>query len=295
MSSSTQRNGSGQFVKGFEPWNKGKKGIQKAWNKDKKMPELSKKYKGAGNPMYGKPSWNKGLKGYGREWNKNHPPTAEQKKKISETLKRKYSSGEIMHPKGMKGKIPHNKGKRLDDIYDKETAERLRKINIESHKGKPSHRKGLRLEEEYADKAEEIRMKIKLARSKQKFPVKSTIPEKMIWAELDKINVTYEKHKTIIFEKGKGNFVQPDAFIEPNVCIFCDGDFHHANPAQYSADDYIWKSRNVKAKDIRLRDSKINDALKKLGYIVKRFWASRIKRDVSGCIDEIKKVIKTPA
>jgi len=30
------------FKKGFTPWNKGRKGVQKAWNKGKKFPEFSK-------------------------------------------------------------------------------------------------------------------------------------------------------------------------------------------------------------------------------------------------------------
>lgn len=57
------------------PWNKGKKGVQKAWNKGMKLGEMSD----------------------------------EQKKQISETLKQKYSNGEIKTKKGVE---PWNKGKK---------------------------------------------------------------------------------------------------------------------------------------------------------------------------------------
>jgi ribosomal protein S27AE len=62
-------------MKDKEPWNKGKKGLQKAWNKGLKFDGLSD----------------------------------EHKKNISEALKKKHANGEI---KTNKGKEPWNKGKK---------------------------------------------------------------------------------------------------------------------------------------------------------------------------------------
>lgn len=56
------------------------------WNKGKKMPELSKKYKGKGNPMYGKKQWNDGIK-----IDREKYPTMGHWKKHSEETKKKLS------------------------------------------------------------------------------------------------------------------------------------------------------------------------------------------------------------
>lgn len=62
-------------MKGIEPWNKGKKGVQTPWNKGKKLVKLSN----------------------------------EHKEKISNTLKEKHKNGEIKINKGVE---PWNKGKK---------------------------------------------------------------------------------------------------------------------------------------------------------------------------------------
>ena len=61
-------------LKGKEPWNKNKTGVQEGWNKGMKMPPMSEK----------------------------------EKKKRSETLKKKYENQEHH----LKGRVAHNKGKK---------------------------------------------------------------------------------------------------------------------------------------------------------------------------------------
>lgn len=63
-------------MKGKDPWNKGKTGVQTAWNKGKHHSEETKQKISES--------------GKGRKpWNKGKPMSEEQKRKISETLKNK--------------------------------------------------------------------------------------------------------------------------------------------------------------------------------------------------------------
>lgn len=69
-------------VPGLEPWNKNRKGLQKAWNKDlkigpqneklkkKKSEKLKEYYKDKVHHTKGKDPWNKGKKGLQIGWNK---------------------------------------------------------------------------------------------------------------------------------------------------------------------------------------------------------------------------------
>jgi hypothetical protein len=99
-----QHNGAGKFsTTGIAPCNKGKTGLQVAWNKGlpkEKQPffgksishevreKLSIRKQGENNPMYGKPAWNKGLTGI------TH--SEESNKKRSESLKGKSRSPETI-------------------------------------------------------------------------------------------------------------------------------------------------------------------------------------------------------
>jgi DNA mismatch endonuclease (patch repair protein) len=103
--------------------------------------------------------------------------------------------------------------------------------------------------------------KIKKARMFQSIPLKDTSIEIKIQNILIENKVIFEKHKSI--------FGQPDIFIEPNICIFADGDY--------------WHNLDYKKE----RDIKVNEFLKNNGYVVLRFWEHEINEDVEKCFQQI--------
>lgn len=62
----------------------------------------------------------------------------------------------------------------------------------------------------------------------------------------------------------------PDFFIEPNICIYCDGDYWHNLP------------------DIKSKDERQNFSLNFLGYKIYRFWEHEINSSIKKCVDSIK-------
>jgi len=107
--------------------------------------------------------------------------------------------------------------------------------------------------------------KMKNARLKQIFPKKDTSIEVIIQKELKRRKVKFKKHIPIIG--------QPDIFIKPNICVFCDGDYWHSYPFGTS------------------RDKEVNNSLKNKGYKVLRFWERYIKLNIIGCVDKIEGVM----
>ena len=127
------------------------------------------------------------------------------------------------------------------------------------------------------------------ARMHQRQPRKDSKPEKMMQLAFQLNDINFETHKAI-----RG---QPDIFIEPNVCIFVDGDYWHGNPKLYSPDKVIKNGLTVK--DIWKKDMIVNSELIKSGYFVVRLWESDIKSNSQGLaqniislIDSVKPVIK---
>jgi DNA mismatch endonuclease (patch repair protein) len=172
----------------------------------------------------------------------------------------------------MKGNIPWNFGKKTGTPAwnrgippSKEQIEKQRETIIKTFLANP-----------------EIIKKIREARLKQVFPVKDTIIETLMQKELEKRKIKFKKHIAIIG--------QPDIFIEPNLCIFCDGDYWHANPRHFKESRTIVGKRT--AKQIWENDKKINNELNKRGFKIFRFWESDIKRDVAKCVDKIEEILK---
>lgn len=100
--------------------------------------------------------------------------------------------------------------------------------------------------------SEKTKDKIRDARMKQKIPTKFTSIEIKIKKLLDILRIPYKTHKAVM------GISQPDFFIEPNICIYCDGDYWHNLP------------------NVIERDKKINDILKFAGYKVLRLWENKI-------------------
>jgi len=109
---------------------------------------------------------------------------------------------------------------------------------------------------------EKTKIKIRKARAEQKFPFNDT--------KIEIILQNLLKTEKIRFKTQKYNLPgTPDIFIEPNICIFADGDYWH-------------NTKEAKIKDIR-----INEQLKKMGYKVLRFWEHEILTNGEKCLEKI--------
>lgn len=114
--------------------------------------------------------------------------------------------------------------------------------------------KGRKLTEEWKDK-------IKQKRRYQVIPNKDTSIEIQLQEALKQKGIAFEPHKPL--------FGQPDIFIQPNLCIFADGDYWHNRE----------KSKS--------RDILVNSTLTQQGYIVLRFWEHQINSDIKSILNII--------
>ena len=275
-----------EFKRGHIPWHKGKKGVYTI-EQLKRMSEARK----------GTPAWNKGISpskeqiekqratmkkitsnlAYRKQMSENFKKAwanLELRKKQSEAIKKYFSNPEARKKlaEALKGNIPWNLGKKTGIPAwnkgippSKEQIEKQRKTIIKTFLANP-----------------EIIEKIREARLKQIFPVKDTSIEILIQKELEKRKIKFKKHVAIIG--------QPDIFIEPNLCIFCDGDYWHANPLYFKESRIVVRKRT--AKQIWENDKKVNNELNRRGFEILRFWEIDIKKDVAKCVDKIEKVLK---
>jgi DNA mismatch endonuclease (patch repair protein) len=130
------------------------------------------------------------------------------------------------------------------------------------------------------EKLEKWKAGIRKARAEQVLPLEDTSIEIALQEALTAKGIIFEKHKKL---PGL-----PDIFIEPNICIFADGDYWHSNPKIYGEDHQVrYGSKIVIHNDILIKDRKINTILKKKGYKVLRFWGSDIKKNIDKCIEKI--------
>lgn len=79
---------------------------------------------------------------------------------------------------------------------------------------------------------------------------------------------------------------KPDIVITKcKIAIFVDGDFWHGRGMeriQSNREYWIPKlKRNIE------RDKEVNDMLTEMGWLVMRFWASDLKKDLTGCVNRI--------
>ena len=100
-------------------------------------------------------------------------------------------------------------------------------------------------------------------RLKQILPNKDTLPERKLQEFLTAKGISFTKHKTTL------NFCQPDIFIEPNICIFADGDYWHKRPQTTERDEYV---------TMKLLEN---------GFVVLRFWEREIHKSFEDCKSRI--------
>ncbi|MHB8483583.1 MAG: DUF559 domain-containing protein [Nitrospiria bacterium] len=123
-------------------------------------------------------------------------------------------------------------------------------------------------------------------RRKKKSLFSDTSIEVLLQAELKKRKIKYETQKKVTG--------LPDIFINPNICVFADGNYWHANPEFYKASDMIKHAHEMWTASRKwAHDKYVTDELTKEGYVVIRFWETDIKNSVSDCVDKIVKVINT--
>ena len=93
----------------------------------------------------------------------------------------------------------------------------------------------------------------------------------------------------------KGITGKPDiAFIGKKIAVFCDSEFWHGYDWENRKKDFksnteFWIpkiERNIQ------RDIEVTRELETQGWIVIRFWGKKIKKNVSGCADEIERIWK---
>ena len=115
----------------------------------------------------------------------------------------------------------------------------------------------------------------------------NTEPEQILRKELWKLGYRYRLNHKKLYGK-------PDIVLSKNkVIIFIDGEFWHG---------YKWENKKPKIKANReywikkiegniKRDKCNNLKLRRLGFIVLRFWEHQIRKDLSGCIIKIQSKI----
>jgi len=166
-------------------------------------------------------------------------------RKLNEEVKKRMSLSHFGLNSWMKGKTAWNKG----ILHSEETKEKMRLKRLGT-----KH-------------SEQTKQKLKLARLKARFSSKNTSIELALQKELNNRGILFTKHKEVLG--------RPDIFIEPNICIFADGDYWHNRVG------------------IPERDAKVSNGLRESGYLVLRYWEKEIKANAEGCVDEIEEVLIT--
>ncbi len=132
-------------------------------------------------------------------------------------------------------------------------------------------------------------------------PSKNTKIEKIIQKLCRQKKIKFQKQKRFEFKVPPPYYHSVDLFIQPNVCVECDGDRFHANPKKYAPNDIIYRAykskhhhrkKPLRAKQIWKKDKHITQELRKQGNRVIRLWGSEINSNPEKCLQKIKKAIK---
>ena len=107
---------------------------------------------------------------------------------------------------------------------------------------------------------------------------------KELWSR----GLRYQKNVTGIV--GKPDIV----FKGKKVAVFCDSEFFHGYDWENRKHDFKSNQEFWIAKIERnmQRDAEVNEILQAEGWTVLRFWGKEIKKNCSGCADEIEKVLE---
>jgi len=119
----------------------------------------------------------------------------------------------------------------------------------------------------------------------QVFPAKDTELEKKLQGLLKANNIQFTKHKPI-----SG---QPDIFIEPNICIFADGDYWHGWDYLQGKDFSKYSEiNNEYFENIIKYDQGITTGLEAKGYKVLRLWKHEVYKEPEKCLDRIRAILQ---
>lgn len=226
----------------------------------------------------------------------------ETRKKLSESLKMTHENNPILRKQiseRTKGRKATDETKRKMSIARKGKTTRFDYKHSEETKIKISKKTSGKNNPNYGKvHPEEALEKIRRARSKQKFPLKDTKPEKLIQSILEESGITFVKHK--IFKLTK-SYHPADIVIEPDKVIELFGDYWHCNPK-----DYIRKGQlksgfkpNDKttggkyAKDKWKRDKDVIKGMKKQGYKVLIIWEGELEKELDKTTNKILKFSKS--
>ena len=263
----------------------------KKWTEEQKK-KMSDRIKGKNHPNYGKHPFSEKTLRKMSESHKGFKPSEETKRKHSVRMKGKKNPmyGKLRTEEEKKKMSENRKG--IESWFKgKHHSEETKRKLSESKKGKVSGKDNPMFGKTHTLETRKI---IRKKRWDQVVPTKDTKFELSIQSLLREKGIEFEKHKSILG--------QPDIFIKPNLCIFLDGDFHHANPSKYSDDAIIWNERISKtsgkrmpaktAKMIQEKDKRIREELRAEGKKIIAGWYSDWRKDKEKFFQKILKAIK---
>ena len=97
---------------------------------------------------------------------------------------------------------------------------------------------------------------------------------------LGELNINFISQKRIKLSR---YHTDVDAFVEPNICIYADGCYHHACETHCPDSKFIYK------RDMDIHQTK---QLEELGYIVLRFWGHEINKEPEKVKEKIKQILQ---
>lgn len=118
---------------------------------------------------------------------------------------------------------------------------------------------------------------------------KDSFIEKALCAEFNRRGLTtYTRNDKHVF--GRPDFV----FRARKVAVFCDSEFWHGydwerTKSEIKSNHEFWISKIEKN---MLRDREVTYKLQADGWTVLRFWGKHIESDVTGCVDEVEKLLR---